>query len=121
MRPTYSREFIMAHDLVNPATGKTWRQENLEKHHAIPLGTLVEVEPWDEQSEHEYGGARLFVASHDRDCDGTPLYSLAMKRGETRRGRLEHGFSEKSLHQRHTPTDSPNSESPAVPEQMEEE
>lgn len=25
--------------------------------------------------------ARLFVLSHDRDCDGTPLYSLCSQKG----------------------------------------
>lgn len=94
--------FMMIHDLSNPETGKTWKQENLEKHHTIPLGTLVEIETWDEQSEHEYGGARLFVASHDRDCDGTPLYALSMKRGETERRKMIFGFSEESLRRRAT-------------------
>ena len=30
-------------DMKNPETGKTYRQENLEKQHQIPIGTLVEV------------------------------------------------------------------------------
>ncbi len=52
--------------------GKTIREENLEKQHAIPLKTLVEVNvPYIE--EH---GLRAFVCEHTRDCDGTPLYSL---------------------------------------------
>ena len=65
-------EFITIHHLVNPSTGKTYRQENLEKEHAIPIGTLVEAR-WDTW----FGGgacwkvhARLWVVSHDRDCDG---------------------------------------------------
>jgi len=54
-------------DMKNPETGKTYREENNEKIHNIPLGTLVEVGE----------GLRLFVVQHDRDCDGTPLYSLS--------------------------------------------
>jgi len=30
-------------DMINPETGKTYREENNEKGHNIPLGTLVEV------------------------------------------------------------------------------
>jgi len=54
-------------DLINPETGKTYREENLAKSHKIPLGALVEIVDT---------GARLFVVKHTRDCDGTPLYSL---------------------------------------------
>jgi hypothetical protein len=34
--------------------------------HYVDVGVLVALET----------GARLFVAKHTRDCDGTPLYSL---------------------------------------------
>lgn len=47
--------------------GRTPRQKNLEKTHNIPIGALVETDE----------GLRLWVVSHDRDCDGTPLYSLS--------------------------------------------
>ena len=56
----------LIHNLVNTKTGKTWREENMEKTHNIPLGTLVETDK----------GIRLWIVSHDRDCDGTPLYYL---------------------------------------------
>ncbi len=63
-------------DLVNPETGKTWRQENMEQTHKIPIGSLVEI-----HGEYlDNAGARLWVVEHSRDCDGTPLYTLATKK-----------------------------------------
>ena len=68
-RPIYpDSPFIHIADIVNEETGKTYREENAEKAHAIPLGALVETNT----------GTRLFVVWHGRDCDMTPLYSLAM-------------------------------------------
>jgi hypothetical protein len=70
--------FVFLHDLIDPETGKSYKEENLEIKHQIPIGSLVEVR-WDEW----FGGAgwkvhaRLWVVSHDRDVDGTPLYSLS--------------------------------------------
>jgi hypothetical protein len=65
-------------DVIEP-NGKTIKENNLEKKHKIPLGTLVEV-----KYTKQYGNGacskrhdRLFVAKHTRDCDGTPLYTLA--------------------------------------------
>lgn len=60
-------------DLVNTTTGKTWRQENLEAPHTLPLGTLVEVDC----PTSEMHGLRLFVSRHDGDCDGEALYALS--------------------------------------------
>ena len=59
-------QFINIADLVNPHTGKTYREENAELKHKIPIGSLVELDT----------GVRLFVVHHSRDCDMTPLYSL---------------------------------------------
>jgi len=58
--------------------GKTVRENNMEIKHNIPIGTLVEVkyDRWHGNGACSKIHARLFVASHDRDCDGTPLYSL---------------------------------------------
>ncbi len=56
---------------------KTIEENNLEIKHNIPLGTLVEIVTWDEESEEKYGGLRLFVVEHSRDFDGTPLYGLS--------------------------------------------
>lgn len=59
--------------------GKTIRENNLEKVHDIQIGTLVEVKfhEWHGDGACEKVHARLWVVSHDRDCDGTPLYSLS--------------------------------------------
>ena len=95
-------QFVMIHDLVNPKTGKTWKEENLERMHNIPIGSLVEVK-WDSWFGDGAGWkvhARLWVVAHDRDCDGTPLYRLsrwndpqfALQVGDT-----HGGFSEESL------------------------
>ena len=63
-------EFVNIAD-IPMENGLTSRQENGLKKHNIPLGTLVET--WE--------GLRLYVASHDRDCDETPLYGLSYKLG----------------------------------------
>jgi hypothetical protein len=70
------RFLINVADLKNPATGKTYRQENLEKVHAFPVGTLVEI--IDEDDDRTDKGIRLHVIKLCRDCDGTPLYSLGI-------------------------------------------
>ena len=62
-------------DIVE-ANGKTIKENNTSLPHNIPIGTLVEVNI-HYSKEH---GIRLFVCSHDRDCDGTPLYSLSFKK-----------------------------------------
>lgn len=84
-------QFINVADLVNTKTGKTWRQENSELQHNIPLGSLVELET----------GERLFVIKHNRDCDQTPMYSLGMNheinREDNMFSKLHHGYSEESL------------------------
>lgn len=73
--------FVNAATLKNPETGKTWREENLEKQHKIPLDSIVEVLPFDEENDYgDHTGLRLFVVGHDRDCDGTPLYSLSFNK-----------------------------------------
>lgn len=63
---------IVFADIVNPSTGKTFREENLEKVHQFPIGSLVEL------TDDPPGGIRLHVVGHSRDCDGTPLYSLGI-------------------------------------------
>ena len=60
-------------DIVNPESGKTYRQENAEKFHTIPLGALVEISC----GQDDVDGLRLFVVKHGRDCDQTPLYYLS--------------------------------------------
>lgn len=92
---------MLIHDLTNPETGRTTKEDNLAIPHSIPVGTLVEIVPWDEESEREFGGVRVFVAEHTRDCDGTPLYTLSVRNPlHTPRPhllRMEHGFSEEAV------------------------
>jgi hypothetical protein len=62
------------------ANGKTVRQNNLEKKHNIPLGSIVEITYNDSDEEQNTFGLRLFVVDHARDCDGTPLYTLSSRK-----------------------------------------
>jgi hypothetical protein len=61
--------------------GKTIRENNSARQHKYPIGTLVEFEV---DESHDYGRSsikgtvRAFVCGHDRDCDGSPLYSMSM-------------------------------------------
>jgi hypothetical protein len=87
-RPKYpDSPFMHIADLVNPKTGKTYREENSELTHTIPIGSLVE----DIET-----GIRLFVVMHTRDCDQTPLYSLAADMDDPDY-KWHHGYSEDSL------------------------
>ncbi len=63
-------------DRDDPA-GRTYRQVNAAKTHAIPLGSLVELCSAPEFPDPR-DGARLFVVSQNRDCDMTPLYYLSL-------------------------------------------
>jgi len=56
-------------------------ENNQKKTHSIAVGTLVEVK-YDNffgDGACEVVHARLWVVSHGRDCDGTPLYCLSSK------------------------------------------
>jgi len=64
-------------DIVNPESGKTYRQENLEKSHKYKVGDLVEIISWNDDCE--YDGMRLYIIGCVRDCDGTPLYVLGSR------------------------------------------
>lgn len=80
--------------------GKTVRENNLEKTHDISIGTLVEVkfDKWHGNGACEKTHARLWVVSHDRDCDGTPLYSLSpFKEPMFFQGSLKYGGEEGRL------------------------
>lgn len=68
---------ITLHDIVED-NGKTIKENNMEKPHNIPIGSLVEVtyDTWFGEGACEKVIARLFVVQHTRDCDGTPMYSL---------------------------------------------
>jgi hypothetical protein len=62
--------------------GRTIRENNLARSHSIPIGALVEVkyDRWFGCGACEKVHARLWVAKHTRDCDGTPLYVLGRDR-----------------------------------------
>lgn len=77
--------------------GRTIKEHNMELKHNIPLGALVEVKysEWFGNGASMKVHARLFVSRHNRDCDGTPLYSVGPRRWN---GDWEsHGHSEGSL------------------------
>ena len=59
--------------------GKTWRENREAIPHNIPIDTLVEVkyDSWYGNGACSKVRARLFVVEHARDCDGSPLYTLA--------------------------------------------
>jgi hypothetical protein len=80
-------------DLRDPddPQGRTYRQVNAARTHAISIGALVELD----------SGERLFVKKHTRDCDQTPLYSLGMfddeEDDEIAVMKWQHGYGEESL------------------------
>lgn len=81
-RPRFpASPFIHIPDLVNPETGKTYREQNEEKIHNIPVGTLVEIVADPEQDW--FDGVRLYIVHHHRDCDGTPLYAMTFDKTDT--------------------------------------
>lgn len=59
--------------------GKTIRENRGALEHKYPVGTLVETtfEDWHSGGSCSVGIARMWVVSLDRDCDGSPLYSLS--------------------------------------------
>ncbi len=59
---------IFIHDITNPATGNTYKEDNLKLKHKFEIGDLVELG----------SGVRLFIAAQNRDCDGSLLYSLTI-------------------------------------------
>lgn len=81
-----SDRIMIIADLPDPRdpAGRTYREINSEKQHAIPKGSLVETPD----------GARAFVSEHTRDCDMTPLYSLQISDGDLGQS---YGWDDKSL------------------------
>ncbi|MFK4135961.1 hypothetical protein ACI2KR_27305 [Pseudomonas luteola] len=72
------RGVITLHHIVDPETGKTTKELNMERKHMYPLYSLVELHTPDGYDSVD-DGLRLFVQGHDRDCDGTPLYALTFE------------------------------------------
>lgn len=98
---TMTQQFFIIHDMVQE-NGKTIKENNLEKVHDIPIGALVEVEfdEWFGEGACWKVHARLWVVGHNRDCDGTPLYSLSRWKDPSFALQINHvhsGFDEESL------------------------
>lgn len=81
---------------IRESNGKTVRENNYARLHAIPIGALVEID-CDDDDYLQAHGVRLFVILHTRDCDGSPLYSLGMRKNETDPREMDHGWGEESL------------------------
>jgi hypothetical protein len=62
--------------------GKPIKENNMSKNHNVPIDTLVELKDYYDCSGDDgafiKGIARFFVVEHNRDCDGTPLYTLCL-------------------------------------------
>lgn len=80
--------FVNIADLIDPndPRGRSYRDVNRDTRHRIPVGALVELE----------SGARAFVVMHTRDCDQTPLYSLAIDPDNCKFS-MSHGYDDDSL------------------------
>ena len=94
-------KLVMIHDLIEE-NGKTIRENNLERQHAIPIGSLVEIkfDEWMGEGACWKVHARLWVVLHSRDCDGTPLYGISRwndPQGAQQVRAVLGGFSEESL------------------------
>lgn len=83
--------FVNIADLKPAGSDKTYRQLNAEMIHRFPIGVMVNYRTgeWDDDRDaYVYQNLQLYVVSHDRDCDQTPLYTLSMhtekKRQSTR-------------------------------------
>jgi hypothetical protein len=63
------KRIVILHNIPEK-DGRTRKEKNLELPHTIPIGALVEL----------YTGERLYVCDQTRDCDGTPLYAVCMRR-----------------------------------------
>ncbi len=94
-------QVVMIHNIVE-GNGKTIKENNLAKTHNIPIGSLVEAQ-WDEwfsEGACWKVHARLWVVAHNRDCDGTPLYSLSRWKDPSfalQVKQTHNGFGEESL------------------------
>jgi hypothetical protein len=72
-------------DLKPEGSDKTYRQLNLERQHAIPIGSIVKVLHYNHDTnvfEDRPECLVLRVILHTRDCDGAPLYSLSYQTPE---------------------------------------
>lgn len=77
---------IIKYSQILEKNGKTIKENNLEKIHNIPIGTIVETSFEECTKDYKTGretlvkiSGQFYVQSHTRDCDGTPLYSISIK------------------------------------------
>ncbi len=72
-------------DIINfsnivEANGKTIRQNNLERKHKYPIGTIVKFEVNESHEDNIFvkGTVQAYVCRQTRDCDGSPLYTMSL-------------------------------------------
>lgn len=67
-------------DIMEP-NGKSIRENRSALEHKYPIGTLVELrfEDWHDGGSCSIGISRMWVVGQNRDCDGSPLYSLSFQ------------------------------------------
>jgi hypothetical protein len=65
---------------IRESNGKTVRENNQAKPHKYPIGTLVRFKFTSVGSvkAEAKGEATAYVCEHNRDCDGSPLYSMSL-------------------------------------------
>jgi hypothetical protein len=68
MKENLMNTYTFLSDMIED-NGKSVKENNMEKNHNIPIGSLVEIKET---------GERLYVCMQTRDCDGTPLYALCL-------------------------------------------
>lgn len=62
----------------------------------IPMGTLVEIVDSGLETDKKTHGVRLFIVWHQKDANGTSVYSLGLK-GETNALKMQAGYHEENL------------------------
>ncbi|MFW0776096.1 MAG: hypothetical protein ACN2B6_00050 [Rickettsiales bacterium] len=85
-------QFFNVADLKDPSDPqrRSYREVNRDRKHRYAVGQLVELD----------NGCRLFIAKQTRDCDETPLYSVAVNLDsddEIELMKWHHGYGEESL------------------------
>lgn len=79
-------QVMFVQDIIE-SNGKTVKENNLQKVHKYPIGTMIkyELKHIDHIENHGtdkeicmgiHGTLCGFILTHDRDCDGTPLYTI---------------------------------------------
>ena len=79
MKEANQKDGYMAFSDIMEENGKTIRENRSAMEHKYSVGTLVEIqfEEWESGGACSVGTARMWVVEQNRDCDGSPLYSLS--------------------------------------------